>query len=108
MSEWISVKDRLPDIGIEVLVYLSSYNGGSIRTDQRYTNQSWMWYEDYDITHWMPLPEPPKTQLYKCERCGLLVDKGNIYSLSVYPASDVPLMICDDCCSSFYKWFNEG
>lgn len=25
-------------------------------------NGNWMLYDDYDITHWMPLPEPPKEE----------------------------------------------
>ena len=60
MSEWISVKDRLPEYGDgNVLI---AYKQGGIYIDS--------WDEEYeewddagiddDITHWMPLPEPPK------------------------------------------------
>lgn len=50
---WIPVTERLPDIGIEVLVYseddgicVDYYDGAS--------------FGYYGVTHWMPLPEPPK------------------------------------------------
>ena len=50
---WIPVTERLPDIGIEVLVYSEDdgicvdYYGGDF-------------FGYYGVTHWMPLPEPPK------------------------------------------------
>lgn len=53
--EWISIKDRLPERGQTVIAWvlmgemLSSYHL------MQYISQ---WNED--ITHWMPLPEPPK------------------------------------------------
>ena len=50
--EWISAKDRLPELEKEVLVYDSfgkMYIG--LITDG--------WKGLY-VTHWMPLPEPPK------------------------------------------------
>lgn len=74
MSEWISVEDRLPEVGEEVFIY--SPNGlhtmGVWDTATR-TKHYWCidmcaaWgYDSYrekisssDITHWMPLPEPP-------------------------------------------------
>jgi hypothetical protein len=44
--KWISVKERLPEDGIEVLFY-------SPKTE---INCCFVG----DVTHWMPLPEPPK------------------------------------------------
>lgn len=60
---WISVKDRLPDNPMErVLVHIKEANGimglPNIDTD-RYLEGDWVrWIEN--VTHWQPLPEPPK------------------------------------------------
>ena len=56
-SEWISVEERLPEIGQSVLVYSSKYypvvECRDLVTYMRMGNYS-------GVTHWMPLPEPPK------------------------------------------------
>lgn len=74
MSEWISVKDRLPMEPNDVRVFESI---GVIATDGDMVCQcnfdaghgcgmpwaEWSSYNDIHmrkITHWMPLPEPPK------------------------------------------------
>lgn len=63
--EWISAKDRLPKYEQDVLVYL--INGEETRiVPCNYANG--VWYDcimncvavPEHITHWMPLPEPPK------------------------------------------------
>ena len=78
MSEWIKVEDRLPKLNTQVkakdldgnkfiaeiimdvdLVYDNDLNVTGV-TDERK-----MWYCDdnfdvEDITHWMPLPQPPQ------------------------------------------------
>lgn len=76
VNQWISVKDRLPEAVEEdvngkiafsepVLVYLV-YNDGFtyITTDQcRVDDKSWLHEipgEGCKVTHWQPLPEPPK------------------------------------------------
>ena len=62
-NEWISVKDRLPQVKEDVLIY-----------DSQHCNIYKAWYiSDIDvwfsneylpqfinITHWMPLPKPPQ------------------------------------------------
>lgn len=49
---WISVKDRLPeDEETHVLVYRE--NGWIEIWPRRY-------FHTFRVTHWMPLPEPPK------------------------------------------------
>lgn len=65
MSEWISVKDRLPNKeGIYICVLdLTPMVGFKYRTIEtvRYSGR-WL-YDSKEInyvTHWMPLPEPPK------------------------------------------------
>lgn len=55
-SEWISVEERLPEQHKEVLVVCL----GNVGTDFIATNGRWYEHDHWFITHWMPLPEPPK------------------------------------------------
>ncbi len=64
-SEWISVDERLPDNDTErVLVFLMDddftkpIGDNKIDTD-RYVDGKWVRWGRF-VTHWMPLPEPPK------------------------------------------------
>ncbi len=57
MAEWISVTDKLPGkTPTKCLCYSKDgYMVGS------YTNWGWMFPCYFGkVTHWMPLPEPPK------------------------------------------------
>ncbi len=69
MSDWISVKDRLPDKSGH---YLCAHNGciSCLAFSQRHKL-----FNSYDsfrekeakrraisVTHWMPIPEPPKEE----------------------------------------------
>ena len=68
MSGWISVKDRLPDNTFpprDVLVY--HYWGGEMCIDRAwYSPEKNRWRSfigmNLKVTHWMPLPEPPKEE----------------------------------------------
>lgn len=56
---WISVKDRLPEEKVKVLVVLgSNIRGKRICIDQRISG-NWRGLGCL-VTHWMPLPEPPE------------------------------------------------
>lgn len=78
-SAWISVKDRLPEKGGQYLVF--DEEGGSVMiltftkdmsrclsiTEHFNKHPGWYRYDfewgdiEYpDVSHWMPLPEPPK------------------------------------------------
>ena len=58
-SEWISVAERLPENDVRVLVYINSERSYTkIDTDRMVDGKFVRWYKD--VTHWMPLPEPPK------------------------------------------------
>lgn len=60
--KWISVKDRLPEERVWVLCLCRS----GIREVLRWQNEQWLHdlspfaYMKSFVTHWMPLPEPPK------------------------------------------------
>jgi hypothetical protein len=57
MNEWISVEDRLPEEKRRyVLGYMPEFPGG-IKCSQTVFREHELW--PY-VTHWMPLPEPPK------------------------------------------------
>lgn len=80
---WISVKDRLPEIDQRVLVFgvgkydcfigttqiaithMSDRNLLDCRLKtQPYWIAPWQYFlTDYEITYWMPLPEPPKEEV---------------------------------------------
>jgi hypothetical protein len=69
--EWISVKDELPQEDVNVLLYdgnevfcgnhYLAKNNESCFGTQACDGTCYGWYEKNEITHWMPLPEPPKT-----------------------------------------------
>ena len=68
-SGWISVDDRLPETGCEVLAYIKHLNPRfGPHTVVLYASASPDHFWEYDegelsynwnVTHWMPLPEPP-------------------------------------------------
>jgi hypothetical protein len=61
MSEWISVKDRMPEEGVEVLVYGDIYlNRKGADVDFVDKSGNFFYYDEGEVTHWMPLPMPPK------------------------------------------------
>lgn len=68
MSKWISVKDKLPDNEEVFLVYRGESKYPEIelaywnlnRKRFEYYDNEYYGYGIDDITHWMPLPEPPK------------------------------------------------
>lgn len=62
---WISVKDRLPNVGDRVL-FLSE---GEIDFAYYFKEEGWKLMDGGDwhtihslITHWMPLPQPPRNE----------------------------------------------
>lgn len=57
--EWISVEDRLPDEDVRVLVCIDSDRHYIKMDTDRILKGKWVRWSTY-VTHWMPLPEPPK------------------------------------------------
>ena len=78
VQKWIPVTERLPEIGDTYLVvvkykydyekeYTIDTDVAMFRFDGGYIDDCWDTYFDWDegqqyinVTHWMPLPEPPK------------------------------------------------
>ena len=79
VQEWISVDDRLPDDEQEVLVIAHGWGGRLVYVGSHkrveaqkswltgITNKSsewslwgWSYLKEPMVTHWMPLPQPPK------------------------------------------------
>ena len=62
-TKWISVKERLPEVGEDVLAYLGEGIFGIcwLLKDGYWETRDSFLYPD-DVTHWQPLPEPPKEE----------------------------------------------
>jgi hypothetical protein len=64
MSEWISVKDRMPEEGVEVLIYGNIYFANRKSIDVDYVDKSgdFFYFDEGKVTHWRPLPDPPESE----------------------------------------------
>lgn len=74
VMEWISVKEKLPEKGEIVQVtdgafvhcgrYTDTDGGGRPMDDGFLTCEDEFYRTNHNITHWMPLPEPPSRELH--------------------------------------------
>ena len=68
VPKWISVKDELPPRELNILA-VNGHGRIKILALWKKEDKRWTWIEDSrfthrnDITHWMPLPEPPEEEL---------------------------------------------
>lgn len=66
MPRWISVEEKLPEHKEDVALYIRCGDVSFIRTGWRMGNGQFICPNDslsgYEVTHWMPLPEPPKEE----------------------------------------------
>lgn len=69
MSEWISVDERLPENRIAQLVWVPERrNIYAAYFDKEVGDGYWRVFGSYgraieqEVTHWMPLPDPPDVQ----------------------------------------------
>lgn len=67
VQEWIPVSERLPENHDSCIVYRVSSFGGHFSMLRYSKALGWHFYDSEwgdvtvdDVTHWMPLPEPPK------------------------------------------------
>ena len=61
LQGWIPVTERLPENDDPVLVYFTwkTFPGGAVAVSA-YHPRAQRWETDWNITHWMPLPQPPE------------------------------------------------
>lgn len=62
-DQWVSVKDRLPE---NIGYFLTALKNNNPNWHDEITNTVSLWHGDHwgnilagDVTHWMPLPQPP-------------------------------------------------
>lgn len=61
MSEWISVEERLPPEDQLVLCWCDDGDNAACEVSSHHNSFFTDWtFELLPVTHWMPLPEPPK------------------------------------------------
>ena len=65
VPKWISVEDGLPEPGTKVLVYGRNEYGVYCITCLYSAHRKWLYHnrttaDGKTITHWMPLPKPPR------------------------------------------------
>lgn len=65
MSDWISVEDELPECGSYLVYVASERRPKGVISRKKYMKIGWTMKRDevgmgLSVTHWMPLPEPPK------------------------------------------------
>ena len=72
--KWISVQDRLPEAHDDGSVDAVLVTDGSVIHMAYFNHDTWHFCESgemkeemfYNVTHWMPLPEPPKEDEEQC------------------------------------------
>lgn len=110
MSDWISVKERLPELDGKYLLYFTKrcvigtfYNGNFYRgrTPARYYKTWLTEAKKYkSISHWMPLPLDPIKALKKCPYCGgearlMMSDSGTSGESDIDPRFWVKCDVCE-------------
>lgn len=78
VNRWISCSDGMPELNTDVLVYATRKDGcgEDVIVITQYVDYIWFghriecepywrdpvqyFHSDYEITHWVPLPEPPE------------------------------------------------
>lgn len=64
-SDWISVKDRLPEEGENILIFVNDLKSEPVQADVCYYDGDEAWLDSgynfgSDVPYWMPLPKPPE------------------------------------------------
>lgn len=82
-DDWIKCSEKMPENDKSVLVAIKEDGDTYICVGETFVGGDWMingehWYEKSDpaITHWMPLPEPPKGEIEKVKPGACLPQAG--------------------------------
>lgn len=64
-QEWISVNERLPQVCGVYICCVKTKGGATFTKTAEFVPEMKMWFGKFGeikniVTHWMPLPEPPK------------------------------------------------
>ena len=59
VQRWIPVTERVPEENVRVLVHISGKRSYTTLDTDRLQYRNWVRWGN-EVTHWMPLPEPPK------------------------------------------------
>lgn len=59
-NKWIPVSERLPEEDGIYLISVNSETKGIYSRTAWYFTQNEQWLAMQEVTHWMPMPEPPK------------------------------------------------
>ncbi len=66
-SEWISVDERLPHVSGKYICGVKDKKGNTWTVSADWSLEMKTWFGEFGeikniVTHWMPLPEPPKAR----------------------------------------------
>jgi hypothetical protein len=66
VNRWIPCSERLPYIGVDVIVYVRTWREHKVQFGYRYSEETWsvanIGVPNDEIKFWMPLPEPPEKE----------------------------------------------
>lgn len=97
MSEWIDVRDRLPEPYADVLAV---HKNGFIKIEYMPPDEK----EDFSlsptygkVTHWSPLPEPPEVdyaEVVRCNKCKYYKDDPTVHFCEKFEMHIEPDFYC--------------
>ena len=95
MSEWIDVRDRLPEPYVDVLAV---HKNGYVRVECMTPYESFSFSPIYgEVTHWSPLPELPEidcAEVVRCNKCKYYRDDPEVHFCEKFEMHAEPDFYC--------------